>query len=96
MEDIIINESDETMQDIIFDLINEFNIDDLDNGRDKIIIDNKKRTIKLTSTSNQKNNEEENEITMDLGQCETILKRENHIPDDDPLYILQIISEEEK
>ena len=95
LEDIIINESDETIQDIIFDLINEFNIDDLDNGRDKIIIDNKKRTIKLTSTSNQKNNEEENEITMDLGQCETILKREYHIPDDDPLYILQIISEEE-
>ena len=95
LEDIIINESDETIQDIIFDLINEFNIDDLDNGRDKIIIDNKKRTIKLTSTSNQKNNEKENEITMDLGQCETILKRECHIPDDDPLYILQIISEEE-
>ena len=95
LEDIIINESDETIQDIIFDLINEFNIDDLDNGRDKIIIDNKKRTIKLTSTSNQKNNEEENEITMDLGQCETIFKREYHIPDDDPLYILQIISEEE-
>ena len=32
---------------------------------------------------------------MDLGQCETIFKREYHIPDDDPLYILQIISEEE-
>ena len=47
------------------------------------------------STDNQKNNEEKNNITMNLGQCENKLKSEYGISQNDSLYILQIISEEE-
>ena len=35
----------------------------------------KNKQIVLTSTINQKNNEEENNVTMDLGQCEDKLKK---------------------
>ena len=48
----------------------------------------------MTSTENQKNNEDKN-ITIDLGQCENILKTEYNISNNDSLYILQIISKEE-
>ena len=34
-------------------------------------------------------------ITMNLGECENILKKDYNISNDDSLYILQIISEEE-
>jgi hypothetical protein len=51
--------------------------------------------IVLTSTFNQKNNEEKNNITFDLGQCENILKNHYNISQNDSLYILQIIVEEE-
>ena len=44
-------------------LINEFNITDINNGNDKII-DCENIIIKLTSTNNQKNNEESNDVTI--------------------------------
>ena len=74
---------------IIENLINnDFNNMDINNGNDsKVIYKNKQ--ILLTSVINQKNHEEENNITMDLGQCE-----ENNISKNAPLYIIQIISEE--
>ena len=83
----------EIIQHIIDDLINEFNITELNIGKDKKIID-KNKVILLTSTENQKNNEEKNNITMSLGECENILKKKYNIPNDVSLYILQIISEE--
>ena len=76
----------------ITNLINEINILDLNNGNDKKVIVNNKQII-MTSTTNQINNEESN-ITMNLGPCEDILKDEYNISNDNPLYILQIISEE--
>ena len=84
----------EIIQNIIDDLINEFNMTELNSGTDKKIIDENKIII-LTSTENQKNNEDKNNITMDLGQCENILKKEYNISNNTSLYILQIISEEE-
>ena len=81
-------------QHIINYLINEFNMTDINSGNDKKI-SGENIIIKLTSTSNQKNNEEENNITMNLGICENILKEEYNISKDDSLYILQIIYEEE-
>ena len=51
--------------------------------------------IILTSTQNQKINEDKNNITMNLGECENILKNEYNISEDVSLYMLQIISEEE-
>ena len=66
---------------------------EINNGNDKKIFE-KNSIIILTSTSNQKNNENENNITMDLGECENILKDDYNISANDSLYILQIISEE--
>ena len=78
---------------LIYELINDININDLNNGNDKKIIISNKQII-FTSTANQKNNEEENNITMNLGQCENILKDKYNISNNNSLYILQIISEE--
>ena len=50
----------------------------------------------MTSTKNQKNNENKKIVTINLGKCETILKDIYNISKDDSLYILQIISNEEK
>ena len=60
----------------------------------KKIID-KNKIIILTSTENQKNNEDINNITMNLNMCENILKYNYNISNNNSLYILQIISEEE-
>ena len=51
--------------------------------------------IVLTSTYEQKNNEEENNITLDIGKCENILKDNYNISENESLYILQLIYEEE-
>ena len=83
----------ELIQNIIQELINKFNMTEINNGNDKKIFE-KNSIIILTSTSNQKNNENENNITMDLGECENILKDDYNISPNDSLYILQIISEE--
>ena len=83
----------EKIQNIITNIINEFNFTETNSGKDKKIVDNEKVII-FTSTENQKNNEEDNYITMDLGECENILKDHYHIPYNDSLFILQIISEE--
>ena len=55
----------------------------------KKIIDNNKIII-LTSTENQKNDEDKTNITMNLGECENILKREYNISNNNSLYILQV------
>ena len=72
---------------------NDTNIIDINNGKDSKF-NSKNKQIILTSTINQKNNEEENNITMDLGQCEDKLKKNYNIANNKPLYIIQIISEE--
>ena len=53
-------------------------LNEINNGNDKKIFE-KNSIIILTSTSNQKNNENENNITMDLGECENILKDDYNI-----------------
>ena len=78
----------------IKELIIDFDINDLNNGNDKKNIV-KDKQILLTSTTNQKNNEKRSNITMDLGQCEYIIKNNYNISKNNSLYILQIISEEE-
>ena len=51
--------------------------------------------IILTSTQNQKDNEDKNNITMNLGECENIIKDKYNISKNSSLYMIQIISEEE-
>ena len=58
----------EIIQHIIDDLINEFNMTEITNGEDKKIID-KDKIIILTSTENQKNNEDKNNITHFIFLC---------------------------
>ena len=84
----------EKINNIISGLINEFNSNETDSGDDKKIVDDEKVII-FTSTENQKNDEEDNYITMDLGDCEYKLKNHYHIPMNNSLKILQIIAKEE-
>ena len=84
----------EAINNKINNIINEFNMTDIDSGKDKKVVE-KNLQIILTSTLNQKINEKENNISMNLGQCETILKNNYNISLNDSLYILQIISEED-
>ena len=75
-------------------IFNKLNISNIDNGEDKKI-DGKNLSIIITSTKNQKNNENKKMVTINLGKCENILKDIYNISKNDSLYILQIISEEE-
>ena len=50
--------------------------------------------VKFTSTLNQKNNEKDNDITLNLGKCEDNLKSGYNISINDSLYILEVISNE--
>ena len=49
----------------------------------------------FTSTQNQKNNENISNLSMNLGECENILKYNYNISIDDSLYMIQLIYEEE-
>ena len=84
----------ELMQIMIKNLFSQLNISNIDNGIDNKIYE-KNISMILTSTKNQKNNENEKMITIDLCRCDNILKEEYNISENDPLYILQIIYEEE-
>ena len=87
----------QSVNDIIQNMLNEFNITDINNGNDKIISE-KNIIMIFTSTQNQRNNENISNLTMNLGQCEKILKDKyiiNNIPNGDSLYMLQLIYEDE-
>ena len=63
----------------------------IDCGKDEVNII-KNISVIMTSTKNQKNKENDNNITIDLCECENILKDEYNISKNNSLYILQIIS----
>ena len=97
---IIIKENEiknrtELIQNMINNLIDKFNISYIDNGKDEKT-NGTNISLILTSTKNQKKNENEKIITIDLGECENILKKEYNISSNEPLYILQIIPEKEE
>ena len=83
------------VQNVINNLFNKLNISYIDDGEDEISSINNISII-ITSTKNQKKNENENIITMNLGQCEYILKNEYNISINDSLYISLIILEKEE
>ena len=88
------NHRGELIKSSIENIFNELNMTEIDNGEDKKIVE-KDLTVILTSTINQKNNEDKNNITMNLGECENKLKNAYNISNNESLYILQIISKEE-
>ena len=49
----------------------------------------KESTLELTNTRNQKNKENKNVTTVDLGECENQLKFINNISDNNSLYIIK-------
>ena len=73
-----------------------YNISTLDAGEDEILENNKLKMV-LTTSSNQKNinNKINNISSIDLGQCEVLLKNFYHISKEKALYIkkLEIIQE---
>ena len=83
------------IQNMMNDLFGKLNISNIDSGEDEKVFD-KNISIIMTSTKNQKKNENEKVITIDFGKCENILKNEYNISQNDSLYILQIISKEEE
>ena len=93
-KDIETENKTELIQNMINNILDQLNIADIDNGIDKKLND-KNISVIMTSTKNQKKNENEKIITMNLGECENILKTEYNISENDSLYILQIIAEEE-
>ena len=62
------------------------------NKGDDIIIQEKDITVTITNTDNQKNemNTKSNTTTIDLGECETKLKKVYNISQNESLYILKM------
>ena len=65
-----------------FLISNDFNNSSLDNGED-VVIQDEKLTITLTTTQNQKNNTNNSVTIINLGECETLLRHENNISDNE-------------
>ena len=90
-----IKEEEIKMQDKILDNIEKgftsdnYNTSGLESGKDDVIQDNK-MTITLTTTDNQKNSENNNMTTIDLGECEAILRKEYKLSSEQKLYMKKI------
>ena len=69
--------------------ISGFDTTNIDKGKD-LFFGFKNINYTITTTLNQKNNEYNEQTTIDLGECEDKLKIENHIPPNDTLYLLKV------
>ena len=83
-EDIILKAIDKDLTSI------NFNTSDLDNGIDDVFIYNNKTKFTLTTSNNQKNNYYTNTSSIDLGQCELLLREYYNISENENLYIRKI------
>ena len=61
----------------------------IDDGQDEVIT-TCKMTLTLTTSQNQRNNINNNMTSIDLGECETLLKNEYHISSNETIYIKKI------
>ena len=61
----------------------------VENGED-IVIEENGLSLTITTTDNQKNSQNNNVTTIDLGECEDKIKDHYGIPKDKALYILKI------
>ena len=83
------------VQDKILETIEEgftsdnYDTTNLEKGKDEII-ETDKMKITLTTTDNQKNNTNTNMTTIDLGECELLLRKFYNISDDERLYMKKI------
>ena len=69
----------------------KYDATNVDNGIDDVI-ETETMTITLTTTDNQKyqNSENINTTTIDLGECENLIRQEYNISDEQKLYIKKI------
>ena len=72
-----------------------YNSINIDNGEEEVINYNKLK-ITLTTTDNQNNNINDNTTTIDLNECEKILRYIYNISNDKKIYILKIEVKQEK
>ena len=61
----------------------------IETGED-IILEIENNIYQITSSTNQKNKEYNNISSINLGKCESLLKSENHINEEEPLLIFKI------
>ena len=80
---------DNIIQTIEKGFTNNYNTLTLDNGQDEIITTDK-ITVTLTTSQNQKSNINKNITTIDLGECETLLRNEYNISINETLYMKKI------
>ena len=71
-----------------------YNTSGLDGGKDEIFQYND-ITITLTTTDNQKNNENINVTTIDFSECEAILRKKYEISNNKSIYLIKIDVEQE-
>ena len=62
----------------------------INGSKEDFILDDKDAIYQITSSDNQNNNEHENISSILLGDCETKLKQENNINEDESLIIFKI------
>ena len=68
---------------------NNYNLTNIDKGEDQII-NAEKIIITLTTIENQKNNLNRNMTTIDLGDCETILRNDYNLTNNETIYMKKI------
>ena len=78
-----------TIENIINELKNKFNKTYIDSGKD-IILDKENIHSSLTNTENQRQNEYENESSIDFGNCEKELKSKYNLSNETFLYIIKL------
>ena len=66
-----------------------FDTSNIDNGDDKVL-KTEKLTITFTTSDNQKNNINKNMTTIDLGECETLLRNHYNLTNNETLYMKKI------
>lgn len=98
IQNILLNNSNTTENikyDKVLDTIEEiftspdYNTYDLDNWKNEII-KTEKMIITFTTTQNQIKNKDDNETRIDLGECEFLLRKYYHIPNDELIYMKKI------
>ena len=68
----------------------EYDTSHLENGTNDVV-EFEQMTITLTTTQNQKEDKKNADVTtIDLGECEKILREAYHIPDDEMIYMKKI------
>ena len=80
------------IEDIFSDSSFNIQLDNIIIGEKDILISNNETIIQITSTNNQKNNKNHNISTINLGECENIVKGIYNIDPNKPLLILKVDS----